>query len=163
MKCRSLQGTRSNSTGKGAADMERKPAVLFLCTGNSCRSQMAEGLLRKYGGDRFEVYSAGTDPAENVHPLAVEVMGEVGINIRAQKPKDVSQYLGCLPVRHLIIVCDSANEKCPRIFPGMMNRLFWPFDDPAGFVGSSQATVEKFRAIRDQIETHIKQWLKETQ
>ena len=142
--------------------MENKPSVLFLCTGNSCRSQMAEGFLREFGGDRFAAYSAGTDPAERVHPLAVEVMSEKGIDISQGEPKNVSQYLGRLPVRHLVIVCDGANEKCPRIFPGMMNRMFWPFDDPAAFIGSEAATLEKFRTVRDQIESRIKQWLKET-
>ena len=83
-------------------------------------------------------YSAGTEPAERVHPLAVQVMAEKGIDISNQEPKNVGQYLGRLAVRHLIIVCSGANEKCPRIFPGMMNRQFWPFDDPAAFVGSAR-------------------------
>src|SRR5688572_24884621 len=113
--------------------MESKPNVLFLCTGNSCRSQMAEGLLRHYGGDIFNVHSAGTEPAERVHPLAVEVMAEKGIDISALRPKHVREFLGKLPVRHLIIVCEGANESCPSVFPGMMNRHLWPFDDPATF------------------------------
>lgn len=138
-----------------------KPAVLFLCTGNSCRSQMAEGFLRAYAGERYAAYSAGTDPAERVHPMAIEVMAEKGIDIGTQTPVDVSSYLGRLAVRHLIIVCDAANERCPRIFPGIMNRLFWPFDDPATFVGSPAATLEKFRTVRDEIETRIKQWLED--
>jgi len=142
--------------------METNPNVLFLCTGNSCRSQMAEGFLRNYGGQRFTALSAGTNPAEKVHPLAVEVMDEKGIDIRDQRPKNVSEYLGRIAVRHLVIVCDGANEKCPRIFPGMMNRMFWPFDDPAAFVGSEAATREKFRTVRDQIESRIQQWLKES-
>jgi arsenate reductase len=141
--------------------METKPNVLFLCTGNSCRSQMAEGFLRELGGDRFTAVSAGTDPAERIHPLAVEVMGERGIDISQQEPTNVGKYLGRLAVRHLVIVCAGANEKCPRIFPGMMNRHFWPFDDPAAFVGSPEATLEKFRTVRDQIEARIKQWLSE--
>jgi arsenate reductase len=142
--------------------MDAKPNVLFLCTGNSCRSQMAEGFLREYGSGKFTAYSAGTEPAERVHPLAVQVMAEKGIDISNQEPKNVGQLLGRLAVRHLIIVCDGANEKCPRIFPGMMNRMFWPFDDPAAFVGSPVATLEKFRTVRDEIETRIKDWLKET-
>ena len=89
--------------------METKPNVLFLCTGNSCRSQMAEGFLRTYGDGKFNVYSAGTDPAASVNPLAVEVMAEKGIDISQQEPKSVSQFLGPLPVRHLVIVCDGAN------------------------------------------------------
>ena len=142
--------------------MSSKPNVLFLCTGNSCRSQMAEGFLRELGGDRFEVYSAGTAPAEHVHPMAVEVMGEKDIDISQQEPKNVGKYLGRLPVRHLIIVCAGANESCPRIFPGMMNRHFWPFDDPAAFDGDATATIEEFRRVRDQIEERIQQWLVET-
>jgi arsenate reductase len=142
--------------------MDTNPNVLFLCTGNSCRSQMAEAFLREYGGDRFNSLSAGTHPAERVHPLAVQVMAEKGIDISQQQPKNVGQFLGRLAVRHLIIVCAGANEKCPRIFPGMMNRMFWPFDDPAAFVGSEAATLEEFRIVRDQIEARIKDWLKET-
>jgi arsenate reductase len=123
---------------------------------------MAEAFLREYGSDKFYAYSAGTEPAERVHPRAVQVMAEKGIDIGIQEPKNVAQFLGRLAVRHLIIVCSGANEKCPRIFPGMMNRMFWPFDDPAAFVGSEAATLEKFRTVRDQIEARIKQWLKET-
>jgi arsenate reductase len=150
------------NNSNGAAEMESKPNVLFLCTGNSCRSQMAEGFLKQWGGDKFVAHSAGTEPAERTHPLAVQVMAEKGIDISKQKPKNVSQYLGRLPVRHLVIVCDGANEKCPRIFPGMMNRHFWPFDDPATFKGSPTATVEKFRTVRDEIEARIKGWLEES-
>ena len=142
--------------------MDTKPNVLFLCTGNSCRSQMAEGFLRELRGDRFSAYSAGTDPAESVHPLAVTVMAERGIDISQQQPTNVSNYLGRLSVRHLIIVCAGANERCPRTFPGTLNRMFWPFDDPAAFVGSPTATLEKFRTVRDEIEARIKQWLPET-
>jgi arsenate reductase len=141
--------------------MEARPNILILCTGNSCRSQMAEGFLRQLAGTRFDVFSAGTDPAERVHPLAVEVMAERGIDIRGNQPTDVGKYLGRMAVRHLIIVCAGANEKCPRIFPGMLNRLFWPFDDPATFEGTTEATLEKFRAVRDQIEVRIGQWLAE--
>lgn len=132
------------------------PVVLFLCTGNSCRSQMAEGFLHELGGDRFTALSAGTEPADRVHPMAVEVMGEKGIDISHREPKNVREYLGRLAVRHLIIVCSGANEKCPRIFPGMMNRMFWPFDDPAG------QPVQEFRRVRDEIEARIKTWLAET-
>jgi arsenate reductase len=122
---------------------------------------MAEGFLREYAADRYAAYSAGTDPAERVHPLAIKVMAEKGIDISGQRPVNVGDYLGRLAVRHLIIVCEGANEKCPRIFPGMLNRMFWPFDDPASFVGCESATLEKFRVVRDQIEARIKQWLQE--
>jgi arsenate reductase len=136
--------------------METTPNVLFLCTGNSCRSQMAEGFLHELAGDRFGVYSAGIDPADRIHPMAIDVMGEKGIDISHQEPKNVSKYLGRLPVRHLVIVCDQANEKCPRVFPGVLNRMFWPFDDPA-----TSNSVDTFRAVRDQIEARIKSWLAE--
>ena len=133
-----------------------KPAVLFLCTGNSCRSQMAEGFLRAYGGDRFAAYSAGTEPAECVNPTAIEVMAEKGIDISRQQPKSVADFLGRLPVLYLVIVCSGANESCPRIFPGVLTRMFWPFDDPAG------QSADEFRRVRDEIEAHIKAWLAET-
>jgi len=137
-----------------------KQNILVLCTGNSCRSQMAEGFLRQMAGDRFDVFSAGTDPRPEVHPLAVKVMGEAGIDISSQRPKDLKQYLGRIPVRHLIIVCSDADESCPRVFPGMSQRLFWPFDDPAKFVGSPEETAAEFRRVRDQIGERIREWLK---
>ena len=100
----------------------RPPIVLFLCAGNSCRSQMAEAFLRDLAGDRFAAFSAGTRPGESVNPLAIDVMSEVGVDIRCQYPKSVSQFLGRLAVRHLIIVCDQAEQDCPRIFPGTLTR-----------------------------------------
>ena len=142
--------------------MPTKPIVLFLCTGNSCRSQMAEGFLRHTAGDRFEVYSAGSEPKEEVHPLAIHVMAESGIDISDHRPKHVGDYLGRLPVRHLIVVCGGANENCPRIFPGMQTRTFWNLDDPAAFVGSDEDTLDEFRRIRDEIETRIKLWVRDT-
>ena len=138
-----------------------KPNVLVLCTGNSCRSQMAEGFLRHYAGDRFDVHSAGTDPSEAVHPLAVQVMGECDIDISIQHPKGLREFLGRLPVRYLIIVCSGADQNCPRIFPGLVERLFWPFDDPARFRGSPEETLSEFRRIRDEIKGRILEWLKE--
>ena len=139
--------------------MSYKPSILVLCTGNSCRSQMAEGFLREYAGDRFDVYSAGTEPAERVHPLAIQVMNEIGIDISGQHPKSIKEYLGKLSARYLIIVCDSANESCPSIFPGMVHRLFWPFDDPAKFVGCPEETLDEFRRIRDEIRERVREWL----
>jgi arsenate reductase len=136
-----------------------KPNILVLCTGNSCRSQMAEGWIRHFAGERFNVHSAGTKPAERVHPLAVQVMGEVAIDISAQQPKDVKQYLGRLPVRHLIIVCAGADQECPRIFPGMLHRHFMPFDDPAALTGTEDEVLAGFRRIRDEIRDRLKTWL----
>jgi len=136
-----------------------KPTILVLCTGNSCRSQMAEGLFRHFGGDQFNVLSAGTDPAPAVHPLAIQVMDEIGIDISQQRPKSVGEYLGKIAVRNLFIVCHEAEQKCPRMFAGMLSRSFWPLDDAVAFVGSPMATLEKFRAIRDELERRIKEWL----
>jgi arsenate reductase len=139
--------------------MTGKPAILVLCTGNSCRSQMAEGFLRHHAGDRFEVYSAGTEPAERVHPLSAAVMGERGIDLTGQEPKHVRDFLGVVPIHTAIIVCDGANQTCPAVWPGARERLFWPFEDPASFQGTEEEKLAKFRAIRDEIETKILGWL----
>jgi arsenate reductase len=141
--------------------MSDRPNILVLCTGNSCRSQMAEAYFKRYAGDRFNVYSAGTEPKEEIHPLAVKVLKEDGVDVSGQRPKPVSEYLGRLPVRYLIIVCGGANESCPRIWPGMRERLFWPFDDPAAFEGPAEETLEEFRRIRDEIKGRIVEWLAE--
>ena len=135
-----------------------KPIVLILCTGNSCRSQMAEGFLRKYAGDRYDVHSAGTNPADRVHPLAVKVMAEAGVDISGGLPKDVEKYLGREAVRHVLIVCDNANRTCPRIWPGTFSRTFMPFDDPAHFEGTPDATLAEFRRVRDQIDGAMRTW-----
>ena len=121
---------------------------------------MAEGLLRQMAGDRFEIHSAGTKPKKEVHPLAVEVMDEIGIDVSDQRPKDLKEFLGRLPVRYLIIVCSGADEDCPRVFPGLSERLFWPFDDPAQFDGSPEETIAEFRRVRDEIKGRIVEWLK---
>lgn len=139
--------------------MNDKPAILVLCTGNSCRSQMAEGYLKHLAGDRFDVHSAGTVIKDEVHPVAVQVMAEDGIDISQHRPKNVKQFLGRLPVRHLIVVCSSADNECPRIFPNVLNKLYWPFDDPAGFVGSKEETLDEFRRIRTEIRDKIAEWL----
>jgi arsenate reductase len=138
-----------------------KRNILVLCTGNSCRSQMAEGFLRQYAGDRFGVHSAGTEPNDEVHPLAIEVMSESGIDISRQHPKGLREFLGRLPVRYLIIVCSGADQSCPRIFPGLVERIFWPFDDPARFRGSPEETLAEFQRIRDEIKSRILEWLEE--
>lgn len=136
-----------------------KPGILILCTGNSCRSQIAEGYLRHYAGDRFNVHSAGSEPADRVNPFAIQVMAEEGLDLGGNRPKHVKEFLGGLPVRYVVVVCGSANENCPRIFPGLAERLFWPFDDPAVFQGSEAATLAEFRRIRDQIKQRILTWL----
>lgn len=139
--------------------MSTKAGVLVLCTGNSCRSQMAEGLLRHHAAERFRIYSAGTDPADRVHPLATEVMRERGIDLSGQPPKHVRDFLGVVPIHTAIIVCDGANETCPTVWPGASERLFWPFEDPASVEGSEEEKLERFREIRDQIEARILDWL----
>jgi arsenate reductase len=129
-----------------------KKKVLVLCTGNSARSQMAEGLLRHQGGDRFEVFSAGTKPSQ-VRSEAIAVMNEIGIDISAHRSKSVDEFVD-VDLDFVITVCDSAKESCP-IFPGETMRLHWPFDDPAAVEGSDVAKMAAFRRIRDQIHGRI--------
>ena len=136
-----------------------KPRVLFLCTNNSARSQMAEAILRKYAGEKFEVHSAGLEPME-INPYTLKVLQEVGIDTSGLYAKPLSKYLGNTHFSYLITVCSKAEERCP-LFPGIGKRLHWPFEDPAEFRGSEEETLQKFREIRDQIEEHIKSWLKE--
>ncbi len=140
----------------------RKQNVLFICGGNSCRSQMAEAFLRKHGGHRFDVFSCGLEATE-IHPRTAEVMAEAGIDIVAdgQKAEHVSAYLGKLAVAHLIIVCDAAARRCPAIWPGALNRLMWPFEDPPACQGTEEERLEKFREVRDRIEARILAWLEE--
>jgi arsenate reductase len=135
------------------------PSVLIVCTGNSARSQIAEGYMKKYLPDEFNITSAGLDPKDVVNPLAVQVMQEVGIDISKQYPKDIKGFLG-QHFAYLITVCSNAEERCP-IFPGVIYRLFWPFDDPAAFEGSAAEKLEKFREVRDQIDSQIRQWMLE--
>jgi arsenate reductase len=121
---------------------------------------MAEALLRHHGGDRFEVYSAGLEP-KPIHPLTFDVLRESGIDAGAQRSKDLVEYLGKERFEYVIVVCDHANKSCPSAFPGVGDRLFWPFDDPAAFQGSREETLDEFRRVRDQIDAHIRQWLEE--
>jgi arsenate reductase (thioredoxin) len=136
-----------------------KPRILFLCTGNSARSQMAEAFMRKYGGDQFEVFSAGLKP-KDIHPLVIQVMKEKGVSLIGQSSKPLTLYMGKLHFSYLITVCDNAEKECP-IFPGMGTRLHWPFEDPAAFQGTSEEKITKFRSIRDGIEVKVKEWLSE--
>ena len=124
-----------------------KRKVLILCTGNSARSQMAEGLLRHEAGDRFEVFSAGTRPT-HVRPEAIEAMAEIGIDISSHRSKSVDEFVG-QDLDYVITVCSNANETCP-VFPGAIKRLHWPFDDPAAMEDAAA-----FRRIRDQIHSRI--------
>ena len=131
-----------------------KPKVLFLCTGNSARSQMAEGYLRHVAGDRYEPMSAGIEP-KGLNPLAVEVMQETGVDISQQTSKDVVTLLG-QHILYVVTVCDNARERCP-IFPGTYKFLHWSFDDPAAAQGSHEEKLEVFRRVRNEIERMIDQ------
>ncbi|BBB47389.1 arsenate reductase ArsC [Pelolinea submarina] len=136
-----------------------KPRVLFLCTGNSARSQMAEALLRKMAGNHFEVHSAGLEPTV-IHPMTIKVLEEIGIDASQQYAKPLTTYLGKTQFSYLVTVCSKAEERCP-FFPGMGQRLHWPFEDPAAFEGNDKEKLDYFRTIRDQIQARIQQWLSE--
>jgi len=129
-----------------------KKRVLFLCTHNSARSQMAEGLLRHLAGDRFEAFSAGTE-ATRVRPEATSAMAEVGVDISAQESKTLQRYLG-EPFDLVVTVCDDANEACP-VFPGATERLHWSFPDPSVTTGSHEERLRMFRKVRDDIRARI--------
>jgi len=129
-----------------------KTKVLFLCTGNSARSQMAEGYLRQAAGDRYDALSAGITP-KGLNPLAVEAMREIGVDISTQRSKDVREFLG-QSIPYVVTVCDHAREHCP-VFPGAYQRLHWSFEDPAAASGSRQEQLAVFRRVRDQIRRAI--------
>lgn len=131
--------------------------VLILCTGNSCRSQMAEGLWRRLAAGTWESYSAGSKPAGYVHPLAMEAMREIGIDLSAARSKHVDEFAG-QAFDLVVTVCDNARETCP-IFPGAKQTLHWPFDDPAQAEGSAEQKVAVFRDVRDQIRRRIASFL----
>jgi arsenate reductase len=132
--------------------MSAKQRVLFLCTHNSARSQMAEGLLRALGSDRFDAYSAGTE-ATRVRPLAIKAMGELEIDISAQESKTLDRYLD-QPFDAVITVCDQANEACP-VFFGAKRRLHWSFPDPSKVTGTEAEQLQVYRAVRDGIRQRI--------
>ena len=135
------------------------PKVLFLCTGNSARSQMAEALLRKYAGDQFDVYSAGLEP-RGINPYTVRAMNEIGVDLSGHRSKDVMEYLGRMNFGYVITVCDNAEANCP-IFPFVTTRLHWSFEDPARFEGADEDKLAKFREVRNQIDERIRSWLAE--
>ncbi len=136
-----------------------KTRVLFLCTGNSARSQMAEAFLRKYGSDYFEVYSAGLEP-KGINPYTIQVMNELGIHLSGQWSKSISEYWLKKTFGYVITVCSRAEQNCP-FFPGITTRLHWPFDDPAERKGSQEECLAKFRAVRDQIDAKVRAWVEE--
>jgi len=127
-----------------------KPTILVLCTGNSCRSHIGEGFLRAAFGDLANVQSAGSKPAGYVHPLAIKVMAEVGIDISTHRSKHLNEFLK-QPVTTVITVCGNADQACP-IFPGQLNRHHWPFFDPAHAIGTDEEKLAVFRRVRDEIK-----------
>src|ERR1035441_2038237 len=126
-----------------------KPIILILCTGNSCRSHMAEGFLRAAAGELVNVQSAGSNPTGHVHPLAIKVMAEAGIDISSHRSKHLEEFLE-QPVHTVITVCGNLDQACP-IFPGQVNRHHWPFDDPAKATGSDEEILTTFRRVRDEM------------
>jgi arsenate reductase len=139
--------------------MTTKPLVLILCTGNSCRSHLAEGILRQAAGDLITVQSAGSKPAGFVHPLAIAAMAEIGIDISSHRSKHLSKFL-TQPVHTVITVCGNADQACP-VFPGQVERHHWPFDDPAHAPGDEAEQMKVFRRVRDEIRTRFEAYAAE--
>lgn len=129
--------------------MRAKPRVLILCTGNSCRSHLAEGILRDAAGDILDVCSAGSDPAGYVHPKAIAAMAEIGVDIAGHTSKHMNEFLD-REVETVITVCGNADQACP-VFPGQVRRHHWPFDDPAKATGTEEQKTAEFRRVRDEI------------
>jgi arsenate reductase (thioredoxin) len=136
--------------------MSDRKRVLILCTGNSARSQMAEGILRHLVGDDFEVASAGVAPS-HVRPEAIKVMGELGIDISGHRSKSVDDFLG-QEFDYVITVCDNANQQCP-VFPGKTERIHWSFEDPAAVQGDEPARLAVFRRVRDEIKSRLQDFI----
>jgi arsenate reductase len=136
-----------------------KPKVLFLCTGNSARSQMAEGLLRSLAGEHFDVFSAGTEPKGRILSEVQQVMREVGIDTSLQRSKSVMEYMGKVNFGYVITVCADAEENCPAVFLSMGTHEHWPFDDPAKF--DEEQRLTSTRRVRDQLEERLRLWLNE--
>lgn len=147
-------------TGRAQVGTGDKTNVLFLCTGNSARSQMAEAFLRRYAGDRFSVHSAGLKPSA-INPLTVRVMEEIGFDMTGHHAKSVRDFLGWSNFATIITVCARAEENCPSTFPGRPTKLAWSFEDPAAFGGDDEAKLEVFRRVRDRIDARIQVWLEE--
>ncbi len=132
----------------------------FCVWATTARSQMAEAFLKKYAGDRFAVFSAGYDPQE-IDPLTLKVMAEKGFDLSGHYSKGPKEFLGKITIRYLIVVCSNAENRCPKTFPGVLFRVFWPFEDPAATMGTEAERLEKFRQVRDQIDQRLQAWLQE--
>jgi arsenate reductase len=137
------------------------PFVLFVCTENIARSQMAEAILKNRGGGEYDVASCGLHPGPEVHPLAVEVMQEVGLDISQQTPKAAKDFLGKRPVNYAIVVCETAEPQCPRLWPVPTERIFWPLRNPAAHTGRRHERLQAFRDVRDELTQRIDSWLAE--
>jgi len=137
------------------------PKFLFLCTGNSARSQMGEAFLRAYAGENFDVFSAGLEPKGEILPVVRTVMSEIGLKMDGQYSKSVNEYLGKVTFAYTVTVCGGAEEKCPRVFLGMGKHMFWPFEDPAAVEGAEEEILAQVRVIRDQMAEKIQSWLRE--
>lgn len=135
--------------------MSVKKSVLILCTGNSARSQMAEGLLRHDAGDRFKVASAGVDPSQ-VRPLAIRAMNELGIDISDHRSKSIDEFEG-QHFDYVITVCDNANQQCP-VFPGNTKRIHWSIEDPAAVAGSEEDQMNVYRRVRDRLRDKLREF-----
>ena len=135
-----------------------KQKVIFICTGNSCRSQIGEGLLRHNASDKFDVFSAGLKPS-TVNPIAIKVMNELGIDISKHTSDDVNKYI-VEEFDYIITVCDNAKESCP-VLPGNGKRIHWSFKDPADVVGSEEEVLAEFRKVRDKIKSTLEQFIDE--
>ena len=135
-----------------------KSTVLILGTHDACRTQIAAGFMRQTAGDRLEVFTAGIQPAAEVHPLAIKIMAEIAIDISAQKPTAASQYLGQRDIDYLITVSPDAESHIPPSPPRVGQRLHWPFDDPAAVTGNELEKIRGFRCIRNEIAYQVKTW-----
>lgn len=138
--------------------MPANPTVLFVCTHNSARSQMAHGYLEYLVGKRMNVLSAGVEPGQ-VHPLAVEAMLEVGIDISNHTSNGLREYLGHERISYLITVCDQAAQACPSVWPGLIDRFHWSFDDPSSVEGNHDERLAAFRVVRNEIKAQLDDWL----
>lgn len=132
------------------SDSENSPLILILCTGNSCRSQMAEALLQKAAGNSLRVASAGSAPSGYVHPLSIKAVAELGLDISEARSKSLDEFIN-QDVETVITVCGNADQACP-VFPGQARRYHWPFDDPANAEGSEEEQMVVFRQVRDEID-----------
>ncbi len=157
--CAPLTG-RIDGRMQEALQENARPTVLFLCSRNSARSQMAEAILRREASDRVEACSGGIRP-DRVHPLTVRALDEIGLPTDRLVAKDLGRFLGKVPIHYAIVVCEAANEHCPRISPFSPTVLYWPFPDPVAAEGTEKERLDAFREVRDAIDGRIRAWLRD--